>query len=259
LGITLTKRSNGKAGNVPLAGFPHHAIDTYLPKLVKAGYRVAVCEQVENPKFAKGIVKRDVVEVVTPGVAFSDKLLDHTKNNYLASIYINKETAGISFTDVSTGEYFCYQIPVDDIQNQLGLITPSEILIPKNQKHFLEPIIGKFSSSIRITKIDEWVFNYEYAADLLLTHFNTKTLKGFGIENLEQGIIAAGAILNYLKDTQKANLSHIMKLSKYNSSDFMLLDPATKRNLEITFTIQDGTWEGTLISILDKTNTPMGS
>lgn len=259
LGITLTKRSNGKAGNVPLAGFPHHAIDTYLPKLVKAGYRVAVCEQVENPKFAKGIVKRDVVEVVTPGVAFSDKLLDHTKNNYLASIYINKETAGISFTDVSTGEYFCYQIPVDDIQNQLGLITPSEILIPKNQKHFLEPIIGKFSSSIRITKIDEWVFNYEYAADLLLTHFNTKTLKGFGIENLEQGIIAAGAILNYLKDTQKANLSHIMKLSKYNPSDFMLLDPATKRNLEITFTIQDGTREGTLISILDKTNTPMGS
>ncbi|GBD91700.1 DNA mismatch repair protein MutS [bacterium BMS3Abin04] len=259
LGITLTKRSNGKAGNVPLAGFPHHAIDTYLPKLVKAGYRVAVCEQVENPKFAKGIVKRDVVEVVTPGVAFSDKLLDHTKNNYLASIYINKEIAGISFTDVSTGEFFCYQIPVNDIQNQLGLITPSEILIPKNQKHSLEPIIGKFSSAIRITKIDEWVFNQEYATDLLLTHFNTKTLKGFGIENLEQGIIAAGAILNYLKDTQKANLSHIIKLSKYNPSDFMLLDPATKRNLEITFTIQEGTREGTLISILDKTNTPMGS
>jgi len=259
LGITLTKRSNGKAGNVPLAGFPHHAIDTYLPKLVKAGYRVAVCEQVENPKFAKGIVKRDVVEVVTPGVAFSDKLLDHTKNNYLASIYIDKDKAGISFTDVSTGEFFCYQIPVSDIQNQLGLITPSEILIPKNQKHSLEPVISKFSSSIRITKIDEWVFNYEYATDLLLTHFNTKTLKGFGIENLDQGIIAAGAILNYLKDTQKANLSHIIKLSKYNPSDFMLLDPSTKRNLEITFTIQDGTREGTLISILDKTNTPMGS
>ncbi len=259
LGITLTKRSNGKAGNVPLAGFPHHAIDTYLPKLVKAGYRVAVCEQVENPKFAKGIVKRDVVEVVTPGVAFSDKLLDHTKNNYLASVYIEKDIAGISFTDVSTGEFFCYQIPYDDIQNQLGLITPSEILISKNQKHSLEPIISKFSSSIRITKIDEWVFNHEYAADLLLTHFNTKTLKGFGIDNLEQGIIAAGAIFNYLKDTQKANLSHIIKLSKYNPSDFMLLDPATKRNLEITFTIQAGTSEGTLISILDKTNTPMGS
>ena len=178
---------------------------------------------------------------------------------YLASIYINKEIAGISFTDVSTGEFFCYQIPVNDIQNQLGLITPSEILIPKNQKHSLEPIIGKFSSAIRITKIDEWVFNQEYASDLLLTHFNTKTLKGFGIENLEQGIIAAGAILNYLKDTQKANLSHIIKLSKYNPSDFMLLDPATKRNLEITFTIQEGTREGTLISILDKTNTPMGS
>ncbi|MCF8242069.1 MAG: DNA mismatch repair protein MutS [Melioribacteraceae bacterium] len=258
LGITLTKRANGAAEHVPLAGFPHHAIDTYLPKLVRAGYRVAVCEQVEDPKQAKGIVKRDVVEVVTPGVALSDKLLDHKKNNYVAAIYLESEFVGISFSDISTGEFFTYQIHQSQLHDQIGLINPAEILISKKQKDVVIPIIEKANKSVRITKIDDWIFNYEFGRDLLLNHFNTQTLKGFGIEDIELGIIAAGSVLNYLRETQKVNLSHLNKIGKYNPSDYMLLDYATKRNLEITFSIQEGSREGTLISILDKTETAMG-
>ncbi len=258
LGITLTKRSNGAAGDVPLAGFPHHAIDTYLPKLVRSGYRVAVCEQVEDPKQAKGIVKRDVVEVVTPGVALSDKLLDHKKNNYLLTIYLKSEIAGLSFCDISTGEFYAYEVHQRDLSNQFGLINPSEILISKKQKTILEPIIEKTIQSVRTTKIDDWIFNNDYANDILRDQFNTKTLKGFGVDNLDAGLVAAGATLNYLRDTQKANLSHINKIARYNPSDYMQLDFATKRNLEITFTMQEGTREGSLISILDKTETAMG-
>ncbi|KAB2844493.1 MAG: DNA mismatch repair protein MutS, partial [Melioribacteraceae bacterium] len=258
LGITLTKRANGKAAFVPLAGFPHHAIDTYLPKLVRAGYRVAICEQVEDPKLAKGIVKREVVEVVTPGVALSDKLLDHKKNNYLASVFIKETTAGISFCDISTGEFFAYEVIEKELSSQIGLINPSEILIAKNQKSFLEPLIQKLNPSLRISKIDDWIFSRDFANDLLLNHFNTKTLKGFGIEYLDSGLISAGAILNYLKETQKGNLAHLNKISLYNPSDYMLLDFSTKRNLEITFSIQDGNREGTLLSILDNTDTAMG-
>ncbi len=258
LGITLTRRSNGAAGDVPLAGFPHHAIDTYLPKLVRAGYRVAVCEQVEDPKLAKGIVKREVTEVVTPGVAFSDKLLDHKKNNYLASIYMQSEIAGISFSDISTGEFYAYEVHEQELIQQFGLINPAEILVSKKQKGILEPIIEKYLPNTRITKIDDWLFNIEFAEDLLLNHFKTKSLKGFGVENLGAGLIAAGSVLNYLLETQKANLNHVNKISKYNPSDYMLLDFATKRNLEITFTMQEGAREGSLISILDKTETAMG-
>lgn len=258
LGITLTKRANGKASSVPLAGFPHHAIDTYLPKLVKAGYRVAICEQVENPKFAKGIVKREVIEVVTPGVAFSDKLLDFKKNNYLAAVYLQNEFAGISFADISTGEFYTYEVTQKQLKDQFGLINPSEIIISKNQKDIIRPIIEKYSTNSRITRIDDWIFEYDYAEDLLLNQFNTKTLKGFGIEKLQLGIVAAGAILSYLKETQKQNLSHLNKISFYNPSDYMLLDSSTKRNLEISFTMQDGNREGSLIAILDKTSTAMG-
>lgn len=258
LGITLTKRSNGAAENVPLAGFPHHAIDTYLPKLVRAGYRVAVCEQMENPKFAKGIVKREVIEVVTPGVALSDKLLDHKKNNYLMAIYLENEIAGISFCDISTGEFHAYEVYNKDIQQQIGLISPAEILISKNQKGILEPLIQKTSQLITITKIDDWIFNYEYAGELLLKQFNTKTLKGYGVDHLHAGLIAAGGALNYLRETQKANISHINKITGYNPSDYMILDFATKRNLEITYSMQDGGREGSLISILDRTETAMG-
>jgi DNA mismatch repair protein MutS len=258
LGITLTKRSNGGAGDVPLAGFPHHALDTYLPKFVRAGYRVAVCEQMENPKLAKGIVKREVVEVVTPGVAFSDKLLDHKKNNYLLSVYIKDELAGIAFCDISTGEFFTYQVPAEDIKQQIDLILPAEILVQKRDKELLTSIMQRINPSTRISKIDEWVFNYEYAKELLLMHFKTVTLKGFGVENLKLGTVASGVILNYLQETQKANLSHLNKVAVYNPSDYMSLDASTKRNLEITFSMQEGSREGTLISILDKTETPMG-
>ena len=258
LGITLTRRANGAAGDVPLAGFPHHAIDTYLPKLVRAGYRVAVCEQMENPKFAKGIVKREVVEVVTPGVAISDKLLDHKKNNYVLSIFIENEIAGLAFADISTGEFQTFEVKQSEIAQQFGAINPSEILIPKKLKQILEPIISKSVPSARITRIDDWIFDFGYGSELLMNHFNTKTLKGFGIENFYTGICAAGAALNYLRETQKANLTHINKIARFNPSDYMLLDYSTKRNLEITFTMQDGEREGSLISILDKTATSMG-
>ena len=265
LGITLTKRANGAAGEVPLAGFPHHAIDTYLPKLVRSGYRVAVCEQIENPKFAKGIVKRDVIEVVTPGVAFSDKLLDHKKNNYLMAVCIksvsssdSESIAGIAFTDISTGEFYAYEIPSSLLQQQVESISPSEILVQKKDKEQIERIVKKVNSSIRLTKIDDWIFNFEYAKELLIMQFKTVTLKGFGIENFNPGIIASGVILNYLQETQKANLSHLNKVSAYNPSEYMALDYSTKRNLEITSSMQDGGREGSLISILDKSETAMG-
>ena len=265
LGITLTKRANGAAEDVPLAGFPHHAIDTYLPKLVRAGYRVAVCEQTENPKFAKGIVKREVVEVVTPGVSLSDKLLDHKKNNYVLAIYIKPATpkggdeiAGISFSDVSTGEFFTFEVIESDLLQQIESIAPSEILIQKKEKDYLIPLVSKNNPSIRITKLEDWIFNLDYAKELLLNQFGTVTLKGFGIESLHSGIIASGAVLNYLQDTQKVNLTHLNRPALYNPSEYMVLDSSTKRNLEISYTMQEGSREGSLISILDKTTTAMG-
>jgi DNA mismatch repair protein MutS len=259
LGITLTKRANGKASHVPLAGFPHHSIDTYLPKLVKAGYRVAICEQVENPKFAKGLVKREVVEVVTPGVVFSDKLLEHKKNNYLASIYLEDNSAGISYCDISTGEFFTFETSILKIAEQIETIAPAEIIVAKKQKNEIEILVKRQQLNIKVTKIDDWVFNDEYGKDNLKEQFKTQTLKGFGIENLTSGIIAAGAVLHYLKDTQKSNLAHITKVAIYNPSEYMYLDLSTKRNLEILYTIQEGQSEGSLISVLDKTKTAMGA
>jgi DNA mismatch repair protein MutS len=258
LGITLTKRANGAAEDVPLAGFPHHAIDSYLPKLVRAGYRVAVCEQMENPKFAKGIVKREVIEVVTPGATLSDKLLDHKKNNYLLSVFIKDEVAGISFADVSTGEFFTFEVPESDLQQQIESIAPAEILIQKKEKDYLTPVISKINPSIRVTKMDDWIFNYDYANELLLNHFGTVTLKGFGIEQLQNGIVSSGAALNYLQETQKVNLTHLNRISLYNPSEYMILDSSTRRNLEISYSMHGDGREGSLISILDKTTTAMG-
>lgn len=259
LGITLTKRSNGKAGEVPLAGFPHHAIDNYLPKLVKAGYRVAVCEQVENPKFAKGIVKREVVEVVTPGVVFSDKLLEHKKNNYLASVFLEDNLAGISYCDISTGEFFTFETSILKIPEQVEIISPSEIIVSKKQRSEIEVLLERQNLKVKVTKIDDWVYSDEYAKDTLQQHFKTKTLKGFGIEKLRSGIVSAGSILHYLNDTQKSNLGHITKISFHNPSDYMYLDLSTKKNLEILYTIQEGQSEGSLFSVLDKTKTAMGA
>ena len=258
LGITLTKRANGKATHVALAGFPHHAIDTYLPKLVRAGFRVAVCEQVENPKLAKGIVKREVVEVITPGVAFSEKLLDHKNNNYLASIFLQNENVGISFSDISTGEFYAYEVNQSFLEEQIHHINAAEILISSEQKGILAPIIEAQNLPVRITKVDEWIFDIDYANDILLKHFKTKTLKGFGVENLTAGKVAAGAVLNYLTETQKGKLDHLNKISNYNPSNYMMLDASTRRNLEISFTMQEGKREGSLIAILDNTETAMG-
>ncbi|MCE1190313.1 MAG: DNA mismatch repair protein MutS [Ignavibacteria bacterium] len=258
LGITLTKRANGAAGEVPLAGFPHHALDTYMPKLVRAGFRVAVCEQMENPKFAKGIVKREVTEVVTPGVAFSDKLLDHKKNNYLMAVASQNETAGIAFCDVSTGEFYTYEIPYNALLQHIEHISPAEILAPRTIKNYIESNAQKLALQMRITRIDDWIFNLEYAQDLLTRHFASVSLKGFGIERLYLGVIAAGTILHYLNESQRANLPHIRKIAIYNPSDYMILDNAARRNLEIIFSMQEGTREGSLISILDFTETPMG-
>jgi len=258
LGITLTKRSNGKADNVPLAGFPHHAIDTYLPKLVRAGFRVAICEQTENPKFAKGIVKREVVEIVTPGVSLSDRILDHKKNNYLLSVVLNNSKAGLSFADISTGEFFCFEIPEIELKSQIENINPSEILVSKSQKNIVEPLLNFSAANIRLTKIDDWIFNLQFAKDLLLDHFKTKTLKGFGVENYSLAIISAGVTLNYLRETQKSQLPHIKNVILYNPSEYMQLDFVTKKNLEILFSMQDSGKEGTLISILDRTKTSMG-
>jgi DNA mismatch repair protein MutS len=266
LGITLTRRSNGAASEVPLAGFPHHALDNYLPKLVSAGYRVAICEQLEDPKFAKGIVKRDVIEVVTPGANFSEKILDHKSNNFLAAVFIRDNICGFSFCDVSTGEYATSEIHVSALLSQLEIINPSEILISKRDKEKTYKALkfdpdATFSESARrfvVTKIDDWVFNLDYAKELLTGHFGTHSLKGFGIENLREGIIAAGCILNYLNETQKNNIPHIRKIYNYDYTDYIILDPSTKRNLEITSSMTEGAREGTLISVLDNTRTAMG-
>ncbi|MCB0727427.1 MAG: DNA mismatch repair protein MutS [Ignavibacteriae bacterium] len=266
LGITLTKRSNGAASEVPLAGFPHHALDNYLPKLVKAGYRVAVCEQLEDPKYAKGIVKRDVVEVVTPGSNFSEKLLDHKSNNFLAAVYIKDNVCGFSFCDVSTGEFAASEIHLKNLAEQIDIINPSEILISKREKEKVYKALGydpdasfnEQKNKFFFTKVDDWVFNIDYSREVLTNHFGTQSLKGFGIDDLKEGLIAAGCVMNYLNETQKNNLPHVKKIYLYDFTDYIILDPSTKRNLEITSSISEGSREGTLISILDRTQTAMG-
>jgi DNA mismatch repair protein MutS len=258
LGITLTKRAHGASAEVPLAGFPHHALDSYLPKLVRAGYRVAICEQLEDPKFAKGIVKRDVIEVVTPGVAFSEKLLDHKSNNYLAAIYLKDDIAGVSFSDISTGEFYTTEVHEKQLKETIESIAPSEILLSKREMSKLEFLLRQIPFKFTTTKVDEWVYSYEYCFEILTMHFKTASLKGFGLDNQSNAIIAAGVVFHYLQETQKSNLNHIRKISLYNSTDYMALDPSTKRNLEIISSISDGSRSGTLISILDRTKTAMG-
>lgn len=264
LGITLTRRANGAAAEVPLAGFPHHALDTYLPKLVKAGYRVAVCEQLEDPKFAKGIVKRDVIEVVTPGANFSEKLLNHKSNNFLAAIFLKNNLCGFAFCDVTTGEFTTSEIPAKHLLSQVELLSPTEILIPKREKDEIFKLLGvkDLEGSIQgqyvFTKVDDWVFNIDFARELLTNQFKTHSLKGFGIDNMTVGLIAAGCVMNYLNETQKNRLNHIKKIYRYDYTDYIILDPSTKRNLEIMSSIAEGGREGSLLAVLDKTQTAMG-
>ncbi len=263
LGITLTRR--GKAGDVgetPLAGFPYHALETYLPKLLKAGLRVAVCEQLEDPKFAKGIVKRDVVEVVTPGVSFSDKILEQKQNNYLACVALPSAIAaandpiGFSFVDISTGEFYTSEFPFRQLPEILSSIAPAEMIVQKRDKEALQELLRGPYRGI-YTSLDDWLFQFDYGNEKLLQHFKTQSLKGFGIESMSIGIIAAGGAMHYLNETQRANLAHIQKIVPYSVEQTIVLDPATKRNLEITSSL-GGSLDGTLFSVLDKTNTPMG-
>ncbi|MBX3044219.1 MAG: DNA mismatch repair protein MutS [Candidatus Kapabacteria bacterium] len=259
-GIILTKRNNGAGSETPLAGFPHHQLDSYLPKLVKAGYRVAVCEQLEDPKLARGIVKRGVVEVVTPGVAFYDKLLETKNNNYVAGIYLKndkavRKLAGVSVADISTGEFQACELPLPELKDLLTTLAPAEIIISKSQKDELAAELDKIQNKPLITKREDWIFEYDFGRDLLLKQFKTQSLKGFGIEDMTVGISAAGCILNYIAETQQSNINHLSRISRLETSDFMSLDPSTRRNLEITFSSNS---EGSLISVIDRTITPMG-
>ncbi|MBI5471324.1 MAG: DNA mismatch repair protein MutS [Ignavibacteriae bacterium] len=262
LGITLTRRGNGAAGDIPLAGFPYHALDAYLPKLLKAGYRVAVCEQLEDPKFAKGIVKRDVIEVVTPGVAFSDKVLNQKQNNYLAAAALPSalatatDTVGLAFVDASTAEFNVTELPLKQLAEQIAAIGPAELLVQKRDLATLQQLLKDAYRGL-YTKIEDWVFTFDYAYEQLISQFNTQSLKGYGVEEMRLGVTAAGAVMNYLQETQKSNLLHIKKVTRFDVGDYIILDPSTKRNLEITSSIA-GNDEGTLFSVLDKTETPMG-
>ncbi|MBS1609394.1 MAG: DNA mismatch repair protein MutS [Bacteroidetes bacterium] len=255
LGITLTKRNNGAAASSDLAGFPHHALDTYLHKLVKAGYRVAICDQLEDPKTVKGIVKRGVTEMVTPGTAVNDKLLEHSTNNFLAGIHFtDNDKYGLAFLDISTGEFFIAEGDREYAEKLLQSFKPAEVIF---QRHFQKKFKEYFGSKIYSYSLDEWIFHDTYAEEILLKQFQTHSLKGFGVEELREGLIAAGAVLHYLKDTEHPNLQHITSIQRIDKEDFLWMDRFTIRNLELIY----GNTEGnhTLLSVLDNTVSPMGA
>jgi DNA mismatch repair protein MutS len=254
LGITLTKRRNGAAAEIELAGFPYHSLDTYLPKLVRGGHRVAICEQLEDPKLTKKIVKRGITELVTPGVSYNDKLLDNKANNFLASIHFDTKNAGISFLDISTGEFFVAEGTIEYAEKLLQNFKPSEILFQKNKKKQFSEFFGdKFYTY----GLDEWVFQEDFSNETLLKQFGTASLKGFGIESLNLGIIAAGAALHYLAATQHDRVQHIQSISRIEEEHFVWLDKFTVRNLELFWSPNERA--KTLIDILDNTISPMGS
>lgn len=260
LGITLTRRSNGAAEDVPLAGFPYHALDQHLPKLVQAGHRVAICEQLEDPKYARKIVKRDVVEVVTPGVALHDGLLAPKHSHYLAAAVWgsgrqHEGMVGFAFLDASTGEFQVTEVSDARLEDLLMGVSPAELLIDKRQKEQARRIRG---TRFTLTPQEDWVFSHDFAYETLLRHFKTHSLKGFGVEDLGLGLIAAGAALYYLSETQKGRVPHIRRIQRYDSEEYIALDAQTKRNLELVASMQGGR-DGSLIQILDQTLTPMGA
>ncbi len=254
LGIVLTKRKNGAASHIELAGFPHHALDTYLPKLVRAGHRVAICDQLEDPKLAKKIVKRGVTELVTPGVTLNDNVLEQKENNFLAAVHLTSGISGIAFIDISTGEYYLSEGNNEYIDKLLQSFSPSEVVIQRQHRgKFTE----RFGDSYFLAFFDDWVFASDFANELLLTHFHTTSLKGFGIEGYNKGIIAAGAALHYLRETHHDKLDHISKISRIDEGQFVWLDRFTIRNLELIYPLStDGT---TLLDVIDKTDSPMGA
>jgi len=254
LGITLTKRNNGSASASELAGFPHHSLDTYLHKLVKAGYRVAICDQLEDPKTVKGIVKRGVTELVTPGVATHDKLLELNSNNFLAGIHFGEDKSGIAFLDMSTGEFFVAEGDQEYMDKLLQTLNPAEVIFQRNQQKFFKETFGK---KFYTYSLEGWIFDETYARESLLKHFGTHSLKGFGIEDYHFGIVAAGAILHYLKDTEHPNLNHITSIQRINREDYVWMDRFTIRNLELIHSpVENG---ATLIKTLDHTVSPMGA
>lgn len=254
LDIVLTRRGNGSASEIELAGFPHHALDTYLPKLVRAGYRVAICDQLEDPRFVKGIVKRGVTELVTPGLSFNDHVLDRKQNNFLASVFVSRDTFGVSFLDVSTGEFYTAQGNENYVLKLIQGFAPSEIIFSKSSREKFEKLLGDEYNTFAL---DEWVYAFDYGYEKLINQFKTASLKGFGIDGFGEAIIAAGAILHYLEDTEHKDTSHIASISRIDEDKYVWLDKFTIRNLELISAQQDGGVP--LIDILDHTVTPMGS
>ena len=255
LGITLTRRANGSAQYVELAGFPHHALDTYLPKLVRSGKRVAICEQLEDPKLTKKLVKRGITELVTPGVSIDDNILDHKENNFLAGVHFGKNgTCGVAFLDISTGEFLTAEGNYDYIDKLLGNFQPKEILFERSKRKIFEEHFGNRYFTF---ELEDWIFTEEAATERLLRHFGTKNLKGFGVQNLKMGIIASGALLHYLDITQHTHISHILSLSRIEGDRYVRLYKFTVRSLELMGSMNDG--GSSLLSVIDKTICPMGA
>ncbi len=254
LGITLTRRNNKNASPIEMAGFPHHALDTYLPRLIRAGHRVAICDQLEDPKTAKGLVKRGITELVTPGVAMSDGVLTARENNFLAAVHFDKETLGLALLDISTGEFLVAEGPAEYVDKLLANFAPKEVLILRGTKPRFE---GHFGSKFFVFELDDWCFNAETARERLLRHFGVRTLKGFGVDSLEDAIIAAGAAMSYLEITQHTQTAHITALRPIDEEHYVRLDRFTTRNLELVAPMNEG--GRSLLSVLDRTLTPMGA
>ena len=254
LGITLTKRANGKSKTIEMAGFPHHALDTYLPKLIRAGKRVAICDQLEDPKLTKKLVKRGITELVTPGVSINDNVLNYKENNFLAAVHFGKNACGVAFLDISTGEFLTAEGPFDYIDKLLNNFGPKEILFERGKRLMFE---GNFGTKFFMFEMDDWVFTETTAREKLLKHFETKNLKGFGVEHLKNGIIASGAILQYLTMTQHTQIGHITSLSRIEEDKYVRLDKFTVRSLELMGSMNDG--GSSLLHVIDKTISPMGA
>ena len=254
LGITLTKRANGKGKTVEMAGFPHHALDTYLPKLVRAGKRVAICDQLEDPKMTKKLVKRGITELVTPGVSINDNILNYRENNFLAAVHFGKGTCGVAFLDISTGEFLTAEGPFDYVDKLLNNFAPKEVLFERGKRGMFE---GNFGSKFFTFELDDWVFTETTAREKLLKHFETKNLKGFGVEHLKNGIIASGAILQYLIMTQHTQIGHITSLARIEEDKYVRLDKFTVCSLELIGSMNDG--GSSLLNVIDKTISPMGA
>ncbi len=264
-GITLTKRNNGSAGEIPLAGFPHHQLDVYLPKLVRSGLRVAVCEQLEDPKQAKGIVKRGVVEVVTPGVALYDRLLDSRKNNYVVAVFLpngsitKSEYVGIACADITTGEFYSSEVTITSLLPVLESLAPSEVVVSRQQKTVVEESIVSLSSKPLITRLEDWYFGIDFGKEQIAKMFKTKSVKSFGLEHQANAIVAAGALLQYIEQTQQRFPLQFTSISSLQPDDHMILDSSTRRNLEILFSMNSSERDSSLFSVIDKTITPMGA